>query len=204
MATLPVPDFQSCRVLAETLEYHEYKPSVTLVRHGIIPDPRDKTLLAQIPKSLFDKLYNTTEDGVWTLRPLGRIFFGVSTRPTIPALLISLILAQIPSLDDRKTLIGPDTKKFFRRLMRDEVESLEYSYVALKDLTTRQLQELGIYEHTLGSITRPVKRRQFRHFEIFDPDDPVILSLNLKDPMNLAGEETTPFMGALDTDYLSY
>jgi len=104
----------------------------------------------------------------------------------------------------RKTLIGPDAKKFFRRLLRDEIESLEYTYTALKDLTTRQLQELGIYEYTLGSITRPVKRRHFQHFEIFDPDDPVILSLNLKDPMNLANEKTDPFMGALDTDYLSY
>jgi hypothetical protein len=104
----------------------------------------------------------------------------------------------------RKTLIGPDAKKFFRRLLRDEVESLEYTYTALKDLSIRQLQELGIYEYTLGSITRPVKRRRFQRFEIFDPDDPVILSLNLKDPMNLANEETDPFVGALDTDYLSY
>jgi len=72
MTTLPVPDFQDCRVLAETLEYHEYKPSVTFMRHGKIPDPRDKTLLEQIPKTLFDKLYNTTFDGVGTLRSLRR------------------------------------------------------------------------------------------------------------------------------------
>jgi hypothetical protein len=104
----------------------------------------------------------------------------------------------------KKVLVGPDARLFFRRLLRDEVESLEYTYTARKDLSTITLQELGIYEYILGTIIRPSKRRKFYHKSIFDPDDPVVLSLNQRYPSDLADPTLLSSGSALEAVELDY
>lgn len=94
---LPLPKLFDCQGLAATLEEHEWKPCVALVRHGIVPSPQDKTLWASLPGSLVMKFFNRFSDTVFTLTPAGRIFFGIATRPALSSIMISLILSQVPS-----------------------------------------------------------------------------------------------------------
>lgn len=46
----------------------------------------------------------------------------------------------------KKYLVGPEGRKFFRRLLRDEIRELEYSYTCIKSLTSEQLFQLHVYE----------------------------------------------------------
>jgi len=103
----------------------------------------------------------------------------------------------------KKVLVGPDARLFFRRLLRDEISSLEFEYTSLQDISSECLQEIGVYEFFSPGISRPKKRRKFYHSSVFDPDDPVILSLRQQsDPCVRDSDEN--MVDALSTTFLDY
>jgi hypothetical protein len=61
---------------------------------------------------------------------------------------------------EKVTLVGPDARSYFRRLLRDEVTSLEYEFTALQDIPQRKLESLGIHSQQFVDFFRPQKRRR--------------------------------------------
>lgn len=103
----------------------------------------------------------------------------------------------------KRVLIGPDARAYFRRLIRDEIESLEFEYTALINISDETLQELGIYEYQLPSVSRPRKRRKFYHRLYHDFDDPATLQIRERGIARADGPESH-LTTALDVPALDY
>lgn len=58
------------------------------------------------------------------------------------------------------TLVGPEARSFFRRLIRQEILTLEYDYTANFDFSEDQLTELGVHDIDIHDFFRPLKRRR--------------------------------------------
>jgi len=97
--TLPLSSFAIIRSFINTLERHEVKPCISLVRYGVIPTPDDRALWKSIPISLFNKFFiSYIQEPEFTEH--GEIFFKVSTNPLISSTIISECLAKVPTEDE--------------------------------------------------------------------------------------------------------
>lgn len=96
MTTLARSSLSDIRDFITSLDQHEIKPCISLVRHGFIPSLADRSLVATIPETLLAKLFDRFDSEVIPTE-IGLVFFRVAIDPLISSSIISFCLARIPS-----------------------------------------------------------------------------------------------------------
>lgn len=95
--SLPAPNFYECQRIINELEVHDLKPSIALIRYGVIPKPTDTVLWGKMTDTLRAKFFFfNSSSNTFSVSLDGLIFFAVSTRPVIASSAISMVLARIP------------------------------------------------------------------------------------------------------------
>lgn len=104
-----------------------------------------------------------------------------------------------------RVLVGPDARKFFRRLLREEIQELEYEYTARIDLPFNILERLGLNDPGIRTDDKRVllafRKRQREYVDLDDPYD-------LNDSENMSSrvrietvEYSTGALGIAEMDY---
>lgn len=83
----------------------------------------------------------------------------------------------------KRYLVGEDARRFFRRLMKDEIRDLEYKYTCLVTLSSDILSNLGVYQQ-LSSKHLQTLSRYGNHYKTYrdldEPEDNVTYHVTLR------------------------